>query len=58
MMKSKKVSDLVAGDTTEWYQVISVAMKNGKVVAQVRFNDGGTGERVWDDVNTLIEVKS
>lgn len=56
-MKDKKVSDLIAGDSTEWYKVISVLIRGNKVIAQVRFNDGGTGERIWDDVNTLVQVK-
>jgi len=53
---NKRVADLAASDTTAWYQVISITTKNGKVIAQVRFKDGGMSERVWDNANTMVKV--
>ena len=55
-MKKKKISELVSGDLTPWYKIISIAVKNGKANATVLFNDGGIGQREWDDVNRMIEL--
>ncbi len=53
----KRAKDLVAGDTTESYEVLSVRTEDGKVFADVKFNDGGTSTRVWDEGNTILTVK-
>lgn len=52
----KRASELKVGDKTEWYTILKVERDGNKVVAKVRFNDGGTGERVWDDPNTEVPV--
>lgn len=44
------------GDKTEWYSVLKTERKGKQIIAEVRFTDGGTGQRIWDDPNTLIQV--
>ena len=54
----KSPKQLVAGDKTEWYTVNKVTVTEKTVVAEVTYNDGGTGKREWDiDSATLLEVK-
>lgn len=55
-MPDKYAKDLVAGDTTESYEVISVTRDGDKVVAEVRYVDGGTSTRVWDNPDTILTV--
>ncbi len=52
----KYAKELQAGDKTDHYEVLSVSMEDGKVVATVRFNDGGEDRRVWDEPNTILTV--
>ncbi len=56
-MTDKYVKDLVAGDTTESYEVLSVARDGDSVVAEVRYVDGGTSTRVWDNPDIILTVK-
>jgi len=50
----KKVSDLKPGDMTPWYKVLSLQKINQELVVDVRFNDGGTSKRSFDDLNQEV----
>jgi hypothetical protein len=52
--KMKKVSDLKPGDMTPWYKVLSLQKINQELVVDVRFNDGGTSKRSFDDLNQEV----
>ncbi len=53
----KKIKDLQAGDCTYWYQVIKIEKTEQMIKAHVCYNDGGTGERVWESKDFNIEVE-
>lgn len=53
----KFVKDLKSGDQTDWYKVKMVMVEANQVKASVDFNDGGSGIRVWDDPNLVIQIK-
>lgn len=54
---TKKAKDLKKNDVTEWYTVLEVRVTSTKVIAIIRYNDGGDSQRVWDNPDTLVEVK-
>ena len=54
MNMKKRVSELKSNDNTPWYTIIKVEKKDGKIIAEIRYNDGGTAVRIWDDPNSII----
>ena len=58
MLMTIRVTGVKAGDVTPWYTITGVAhtFPDGSVVIPVTFNDGGDGERTFDDPSTPITV--
>lgn len=53
----KKAKELKKGDVTEWYTILEVRVTPTKVIATIRYNDGGDSQRVWDDPEATITIK-
>lgn len=54
--RDKAVKDLVPGDVTPWYTILSSHQEGSKFFFRVLYSDGGEGERVWEDGDLRVPL--